>query len=393
MLTHPLYLFAPENDMALAFGGKHYTPTPAACQIAKDLSLLPLWYASEDNATVWSKQDISEKMQHRLDALGITAHATKTIPENISHCIPWGWSAYTTERLAGAGIPRDILPDDKTILKIRELSGRATTRLIIQSLHEYHLDYPLPPLPKMLLNDTAVENYINSQPTTMLKSPWSSSGRGVWSVEKGYDKMTAQKAAGIIRKQGYIMGEKLQNKVVDFAMEFYSNGKSVQFAGYSLFETDRQGAYQGNILAADDEIEQQLATYIPLSHLHTTRTALEQILTKLITPCYKGYFGIDMLLYRKNKNNILLHPCIELNLRMNMGMVARTIYNRYIHTRSRGVYRVKYAPETKILTELNDTLTQQYPLKIDNKKITSGYLALTPIETDTHYMAYIIVEN
>ena len=34
-----LYLFAPENDMALAFGGKYYTPTPIAQAIARDLSL------------------------------------------------------------------------------------------------------------------------------------------------------------------------------------------------------------------------------------------------------------------------------------------------------------------------------------------------------------------
>ena len=42
-----LYLFNPENDLALANGGKNYTPPPLARTIARDLSTLPLWYATE----------------------------------------------------------------------------------------------------------------------------------------------------------------------------------------------------------------------------------------------------------------------------------------------------------------------------------------------------------
>ena len=42
-----LYLFNPENDLALANGGKYYTPPPLARTIARDLSTLPLWYATE----------------------------------------------------------------------------------------------------------------------------------------------------------------------------------------------------------------------------------------------------------------------------------------------------------------------------------------------------------
>ena len=42
-----LYLFNPENDLAIAFGGENYTPPPAAQLIGKELSALPLWYADE----------------------------------------------------------------------------------------------------------------------------------------------------------------------------------------------------------------------------------------------------------------------------------------------------------------------------------------------------------
>lgn len=388
----PLYFFVPENDMALAFGGKFYTPAPVGRTIARDLSLLPLWYSEGENAAVWSEQVVPNKIQEILDALGVTSYATSQLPQPEMDCVPWGWSAYTVERLARMGVTRHLLPNDDSIEKIRQLSGRITSQFILQALQQADIGYPLPPIPVVLKSGSEVEKYILSQHQSILKSPWSSSGRGVWSVQGScYDTSTARYAESIIRKQGYIMGERLQEKVLDLAMEFYSDGASVRFAGYSLFKTDERGAYQGNILASDNNIEQQLASKIATKQLHSTRQALEKILSTMVAPHYKGYMGIDMILYRNETGDILLHPCIELNLRMSMGMVARTIANRYLAPQSQGTYHVEYMPQNEHLTVLHNTLSQQHPLRIENGKIVSGFLALTPIATDTHYIAYIIV--
>lgn len=394
MDTHKeLYLFAPENDMALAFGGKYYTPTPAAQGIARDLSLLPLWYAHGCNTWVWAQQCVEKPMQDILDALGITTQATLRPPHDTTHCHPWGWSAYITDRLIRNGISPQIVPNGQQIETIRTLSGRATTRTILQELHTLLPHYQLPPLPQILRTDTDVERYVTSQPTSMLKAPWSSSGRGVWQVNGAYDTATARSASGIIRKQGYIMGEEWKDKVCDLAMEFYSDGTTVQFAGYSLFTTDQRGAYQGNMLASNDKIEQMLSQYIATATLHEVRDALCSITTSLIAPHYRGYLGIDMIVYRHTDGTLLLHPCIELNLRMSMGMVARTIADRYIAPSAQGTYHVHYESDTAQLQELNNHLAAQHPLHIVNSKIQQGYLALTPIMPDTHYVAYIIVES
>jgi hypothetical protein len=189
------------------------------------------------------------------------------------------------------------------------------------------------------------------------------------------------------------MGEEWKDKVCDLAMEFYSDGTTVQFAGYSLFTTDQRGAYQGNILASNDKIEQMLSQYIATATLHEVRDALCSITTSLIAPHYRGYLGIDMIVYRHTDGTLLLHPCIELNLRMSMGMVARTIADRYIAPSAQGTYHVHYESDTAQLQELNNHLTAQHPLHIVNSKIQQGYLALTPIMPDTHYVAYIIVES
>lgn len=394
MSTHrELYLFAPENDMALAFGGPYYTPTPAAQGIARDLSLLPLWYAGEPDACIWSSHKVEADMQAKLDALGITSQAVSKPPQGITNCHPWGWSAYIKDRLKRNGINPDILPDDKALEQMRILSGRATSRLIMQEIQQRLPQFLHTPLPQILSNDSEVEQYVTSQARSILKAPWSSSGRGVWHVNGVYDKMTANSARGIINKQGYIMGEVLHDKVCDLAMEFYSDGVNCCFAGYSLFTTDKRGAYQGNILASDSDIEERLSQYIAPATLHDVREALQSITTLLIAPHYIGYMGIDMIVYRDSQGAMQLYPCIELNMRMSMGMVARIIADRYLACHSQGTYHVAYADSTAHLQELDKQLGTCNRLTIENGKITQGYLALTPLLPDTHYMAYIIVHE
>ncbi|MBR5843737.1 MAG: hypothetical protein IKY75_04060 [Bacteroidaceae bacterium] len=388
-----LYLFAPENDMALAFGGRYYTPTPVAQAIARDLSLLPLWYAQEPHAQVWASQAVEPAMQDILTSLGVTAQATSKPQPHTTECHPWGWSAYIVDKLTRNGIDSSTLPCETAIDTIRTLSGRATSRTIIQELAKELSLYPLPPMPEVLRSDNEVEQYVTSQAHTILKAPWSSSGRGVWRVNGTYDPMTARGASGIIRKQGYIMGEVWQEKMCDLAMEFYSNGNAVEFAGYSLFTTDERGAYQSNLLASNSSIENILSQHIAPTTLHEVCRALEKICTQHIAPHYKGYMGIDMIVYRNARGEALLHPCIELNLRMSMGMVARIIADRYVTPTAQGTYHVHYAPDHTQLQALNQELSELNPLHIEHNKITSGYLALTPILPGTHYLAYINVKE
>lgn len=391
-----LYLFAPENDMALAFGKEHYTPTPAAQKIARDLSLLPLWYASEKGASVWSQQEVAPAMQRHLDALGMTTRAIRSPQECHAAdavCHPWGWSKYITRRFKQAGIAAHRLPNAEKLENIRQLSGRATSREIFRLLSGKIGSYALPESPRILRTEAEVKNYLHSQPDCILKAPWSSSGRGVFRVNAPCHAMALQRATGIIRKQGYIMGEVFYDKVQDFALEFYSDGTSVGFAGYSLFQTDSHGAYQGNLLATNGEIEERLTKFIPATALHETQKALTAITTALIAPTYTGYFGIDMMAYRSADGSYRLNPCVELNLRMNMGCVARIIADRLLMQGHTGRYMVEYAPSSQQLMQRQRELQALNPLHISERRMAEGFLPLTPILPETNYMAYIVVEK
>ncbi len=391
-----LYLFAPENDMALAFGKEHYTPTPAAQKIARDLSLLPLWYASEKGAWVWSQQEVTPAIQKQLEALGVTTRAVRSPQEcntKDAVCHPWGWSKHITLRFRQAGVAAHRLPHADILEKIRQLSGRATSNEIFRLLSEKIGSYALPASPKILQSEAEVKDFLFSQPDCILKAPWSSSGRGIFRVNAPCHAMALQRATSIIRKQGYIMGEAFYDKVQDFALEFYSNGTSVRFAGYSLFQTDSHGAYQGNLLAKNGEIEERLTKFIPATAMHETQKALTAITTALIAPTYTGYFGIDMMAYRSSDCSYQLNPCVELNLRMNMGCVARIIADRLLMQGHTGRYMVEYAPSSQQLIQKQEELQALHPLHISESRITEGFLPLTPILPETNYMAYIVVEK
>jgi hypothetical protein len=49
----------------------------------------------------------------------------------------------------------------------------------------------------------------------------------------------------------------------------------------------------------------------------------------LIAPHYNGYLGIDMMLYWDENGKIALNPCVEVNLRMTMGMVTAAMGSRH----------------------------------------------------------------
>lgn len=49
----------------------------------------------------------------------------------------------------------------------------------------------------------------------------------------------------------------------------------------------------------------------------------------LVAPHYDGPLGIDMMLYRDENGKIALNPCVEVNLRMTMGMVTAAMGERH----------------------------------------------------------------
>lgn len=329
-----LHLFNPENDLALAFGGERYTPPPYAVALHRDGAALPVWYADDGDSVLWP--DANEAWLSRVcreyDIDVATAISADATPR------PWGWSRDARSRFADAGVAPMQLPDDATLDNLRRLSGRQMTVHVMGRLHEM-LDIPLPPVPFIATTDDELVGHVASRPMgCFIKAPWSSSGRGVIDTTLLSPQELRRRVEGTIRRQGCMTCEDRLDKIQDFAMLFHSDGKRVEYHGMSYFFTERATAYAGNLMLPDAEIMQRLN--VTGRELSPISAALTEILTDMLGDAYTGYLGVDMLTYRAPDGSRRIAPCIEINLRMTMGVVAMLWRDRHLSPDARAILRV-----------------------------------------------------
>jgi len=334
-----MHLFYPSHDIALAHGVKHFNPPVAALRLQEDLAYL---------YEIWNQPFLN---------------GDESIP------IPWGWDLDTRDYIHRRyGIKLSQLPTNEELEKIRQISSRRTTIDLLDKLKEKSKEWNDDTIsmfdatqPQYLDSEDKLWRFITEHDAAgkafVLKTPWSSSGRGLHvSKTKTPDGLVVdnsrtimmQQAMGTIRRMDGIMGEDwIENKVQDFAMLFYASDKAVGFIGYSLFDNDNTSVgttYRQGYLTSNESIVEKLG--IPNNNLCLIATAFEEILTEMLKPFlgktwHLGYLGIDMMTYYNDldveKKLLKVHPCIELNLRCTMGIVCRLWYDQ---NQVEGVFRI-----------------------------------------------------
>lgn len=388
-----LCLFNPENDMALACGDACYMAPASALRMAADLSTLPAWYATENETAVWVDSSRRAECATGLLWVGTSIRWVTEITPVYNKVFPWGWNAALIRRLREAGICGEILPSAEQMAAIRRLSARQTAVKVLHRLRVLLSDVTVGEA--FVFNSAEqVEEFVLRVPASVLKAPWSGSGRGIQYVNGEFLLPQRKWVERVIRTQQAVIGEPFYERVADFAMEFYASGDgSMRFVGYSLFETDKRGSYKENVLAADKDIEYRLSDYVPVNWLHRLRDALLVELKNAVGEKYQGYLGVDMMVCRLSDGRYALHPCVEINLRMNMGVVARLFYDRYVQQGASGRYVVEYYPNKGEVCRADETFRKEYPLHIEEGRIRSGYLSLTPVMDDTAYQVYVIIKE
>ena len=390
-MRNEIYLFNPENDMALANFTPYYKAPSEIIRMANDLSMLPAWYAPEGSA-------IKVDSLSRVSLWREQCPASDFLPDVIWSAEwedmpykPWGWSPSLLYTLRKAGVNDSFLLSDMQMGQIRVLSGRQCCVKILESFSRMD---GLCGKAMTCNSMTQVKKYITSLERCVLKAPWSGSGRGIMYVSsKEWNDSAEGWVSRVLRVQGEIMVEPLYNKVCDFAMEFYADGNgSVSFVGYSLFDTDAHGNYKGNFLLSDGQIKKILSQYIPDEVFDNVCRTMEGSLASLLNKDYCGFLGVDMMICLED-GRYLLHPCVEINLRMNMGVVSHTIFNRYVHCLSHGKYIVKYYSEDGEAWDAFCQMKATYKLHLCDGKLAEGYMPLTPVKQDTHYHAFLLLDR
>lgn len=274
------------------------------------------------------------------------------------------------------------------------LTGRQTAAECLDLIRLKLPDLTLPFTPKFCRRIREVEKYqILQNAPFVVKTPYSSSGRGLlWLPER---RLTAKERIwidGAFKKQGTVSIECGLNKIQDFALEFYSDGEgNITFEGISVFGTEQQGSYSGNILGNQVYLRNLITKWVKEEVFYQIKDTVKEVLQSVFGSVYKGYLGVDMFVYKTKRDAYEIHPCVEINMRYTMGMVAIRLSEKYLATTTVGDFHVTYEKTPGEAYERHRFMEKTYPLVIENGKIKEGYLALCPVAEDTKYRAYILV--
>ena len=301
-----VYLFNPEHDLALAHGAHNYTAPPFARQLRHDLRLLPSWVAPAgsfiavpDDAPI--DEDRGWLHDHHLDITPVPISQIADLGDCRIH--PWGWDAALRYQLLQSGISPEYLPTDEQLDWIRRLSHRRVTIAVHQALGE-----AFSPCPVELSTVQDVTAFAVQHPGCYLKMPWSGSGKGIYRViDPTADNHVPRWIEGALRRQ-------------DFAIECECHDGTTVLTGYSVFDSDFHSQFGTGRVAPKEELHQFLLNQYP--DLDTVAEKVLKALDIIVAPHYDGPVGIDMMLYRDDKGITALNPCVEINLRMTMGMVT-----------------------------------------------------------------------
>ncbi len=336
-----LHIFNPSTEIALARNTPSFTPAKQIVEFEKHLCLLPALYAKHGSSILLThalKQEQASSLPYYSIAgeRGMQLLTIEGLRRWTGSIAPWGWNKALLHTLNRAECTKD-LPGEHAVEMVRNLAHRRTTiRVWQQLLHYADSERMLTScsslwrsmMPRCFSTVAEAMQFIDTQEKqTVLKSPWSSSGRGVFFTSAAEAEQIHRRVTDTIRAYGSVLIEPLWNRARDFASEWVYTDGAVKFLGFSLFTTDDAGRYAGNLVAPQDCLRSEIGRYVPADLTDAAISALAAVLPSVLAPLANSdgrvfHFGIDMLADTEGR----LNPCVEINLRQTMGHVALRLH-------------------------------------------------------------------
>lgn len=393
-MKRDIYLFNPGHDLALANGSPYYYPSQQVRQMEGDLSLLPLWYAEKGGVVV--TEEVNAEMfiaemsrllpsfaQQSLSAVppnGLAA-LMKAQSDEEWRLSPWGWDEAVRTSFRKMGVAETLLPDDDAMTSYRRLSNRQRAVELLSTLRP--VDAHLTGESSYLTDLSSCVDFASRHGDCVFKAPWSGSGKGLnWKSGNVFSSPFERWCRRQLEMQGGVVAEVMVRKLYDLAAEFFVDDEGkVSFAGFSSFQTSQSGVYDSNMLVPQNYIDGTPALQLISSKLIPT---LQQLLSTMFSSSYRGYLGVDMMVCRGNEEGeVLVHPCVEVNARTTMGVVARLFYDRYVSPHAIGTMHTSYYKSVGEALRFHREMLQSHPLVVVDGRLASGYLSLTPVNDKT----------
>jgi len=387
-----IHYFNPGHETAVLNNSPYYRPPAQQIKMQQDLSFLPAWYAESDDY-IWTDTPLTFDFIKSISGFSNISHNTLSVNELhakkqvLQHETIdfWGLSPASIHYFNNLNQQFDFqwnISQWKNIY--RELSSRWSSHSVLKELIAAIPDIDASLLPVRCEDLQSIEQKIlQSVENQLLKSPHSSSGRGLlWLQQKPLARSERQIIQGMLKKQSAVSLERALNKCIDFSMQFEINELATKFIGYSLFLTDTKGRYKGSVITDQNDIQETLFKYIDKQLIFSVKQKLTELLHRQYSLHYQGILGVDMMIYSADRQ-YRMHPCVEINMRKTMGYLAimlyNKLYNKQLHKNNKAFLQIDYFTDPHRVWQQHQNLLH-----------TDGhYLPLCPINNDSRYHAYI----
>ncbi|RRG22144.1 hypothetical protein DWB61_08025 [Ancylomarina euxinus] len=392
--------------MAISNGTVSFMPNKVLTRFEQDLDLLPMYYAKPDDVILVHQLPDAQFLSF-IESKGIQTPRFQLFPQALTDQAflkeakaglqPWGWSPRMHYLLAPFKdqCQQSFLtqPNAYWQPKFKELYSREMALSCLQHFlqnnrSEHYISTDL--IPQICTTISEVEALQNKWQQIVIKSPWSSSGRGLQILRKAFiNKSVEQALGGVLKSQGFVMVEAFVDKQFDFSIQFYADGNGeLDFKGFAFFETNDNGQYQSNLLGFIPHALKQFLN--PIIQEELISGLKEALKAHNIPNDYCGHLGIDCMLFIDTKGIAKIQPCLEINLRYNMSVIASHL-SQYLHPDAKGSYNI-FAESKSVFINFNKRMIQEHPFEFKDGKWYKGYLPLTSPNQDKLFGAYVFLD-
>lgn len=396
-MTPDVFYFNPTCELAVANGSFSYMPPRLLREFEQDCSVLPFVFGKSRDFVLTEKMPSKEFILKLTDA-GFEMPEFCSLKELISgktetigSIYPWGWSPaahfYLKELKEKCShefreSPVYIWKEDHKTLFERITSLHFLTDFLEQNPKEFFVDQELIGTKANSIEE--IEELLKKHIPLVLKAPMSSSGRGIQIIRKQtLNTSNRQWISGILNQQKYLIAEPFLDKVVDLSFQFKISNDDPEYLGFSVFETNSNGQYQSTLI--HPEINQTISMEMEAKISATALLLKEALKDSVYTKLHRGFLGIDAMIYRE-KEGLKIQPCIEINSRMNMGILTTQIEKK-THDDTTGKFALFYGSRCEF-KRFADNMILEQPIKLRNGKLSSGFVSLVEPDKETQFGAY-----
>ena len=373
--------------MAIANGTISYLPNQTIAKFEEDLAYLPsLLSRNKDLILMPQYEDLKHiELLHSL-SLPVPGQILQkdffdqhqNIISTINQYKLWGWAPNWIHRLKKAKTVHSTEFEQSSFYQWnnqhKNIFSRKTALSILEKILPIDTSIYIPSrlVPKVLYKISEIEVFLQKHQQIILKAPWSASGRGLIVLRKNSLNVSIeQNIKHILSRQDYIMAEPLLNKKIDLSMHFEIKNTSISYKGITFFETNSNGQYLSHYLNQYPPTQQTVLDFLEHNKEQLENDLRIAISKSDIPKYYEGFFGVDLMIIELD-NKLYFHPCVEINLRNNMGTIALHL-EQLIHPEAKGQFKIVLNPKSSFEKEYSKNISSRSLL---DGKIIKGSLPL-----------------